>query len=179
MKKKLSVYNVTIAAILILILIIGSLIVFVNPTPKRTQKLNNIINEQPAATAKPVFRKDGELRFIDGKTNKEIKTINIEVADDDAEREQGLMYRDTMEENDGMLFLMETEEPQSFWMKNTIISLDILYADTDKRIVSIHKNCKPYSLDQITSAKPAIYVVEVNAGYTSKNNIKVGDVISF
>lgn len=179
MKKKLSVYNVTIAAILILILIIGSLIVFVNPTPKHTQKLNNVINEKSPAPAKPVFRKDGELRFIDGKTNKEITSISIEVADDDAAREQGLMYRDTMGENDGMLFLMETEEPQSFWMKNTIISLDILYADADRRIVSIHTNCKPYSLDQIISAKPAIYVVEVNAGYTSKNNIKVGDIISF
>ena len=179
MKKKLSVYNITIAVILVLIIVIGSLIVFVNPTPKRAHKPNAIMNEQPATTPKPVFRKDGELRFLDGKTNKMIANIEIEVADDDAEREQGLMYRDTMAENSGMLFLMETEEPQSFWMKNTIISLDIMYVGADKRIVSIHKNCKPYSLDQITSAKPALYVVEVNAGYTSKYKIKVGDVISF
>jgi len=179
MKKKLSVYNITIAIILVLILVIGSLIVFVNPAPKRVHKPDITVNEQPVTPAKPVFRRDGELRFLNDKTDKVIATIEIEIVDDDAERAQGLMYRDTMAENQGMLFLMETEEPQSFWMKNTIISLDILYADADRRIVSIHKNCKPYSLDQITSAKPAQYVVEVNAGYTSKYGIKAGDVISF
>ena len=176
MKQKLSVYNIAIVIILVLILVIGSLIIFVNPTPKRVKKPSNAVSEQPA---KPVFRKDGELRFLDGKTRKVITAIEIEVADDDAEREQGLMYRDTLPENAGMLFLMGTEETQSFWMKNTIISLDIMYADTDRRIVSIHENCRPYSLEQITSAKPAVYVVEVNAGYTSKYGIKVGDVISF
>lgn len=179
MKQKLSVYNIIIALILVLILIIGSLIIFVNPTPKRVHKSDKSMNDQPVTPAKPVFRKDGELRFIDGKTNKMIATIEIEVADDYTEREQGLMYRDTMAENSGMLFLMEAEEPQSFWMKNTIISLDIMYADSDRRIVSIHRNCKPYSLDQITSAKPAMFVVEVNAGYTLKHGIKAGDLISF
>jgi len=179
MKKKLSVYNITIVIILVLILVIGSLLIFVNPSPKRMHKPGNVATEQPVKPGKPVFRKDGELRFLDGKTSKVITTIEIEVADDNAEIEQGLMYRDTMAENAGMLFLMGTEEPQAFWMKNTIISLDIIYADAEKRIVSISRNCKPYSLDQIPSVKPALYVVEVNAGYTLKYNIKVGDVISF
>jgi len=179
MKQKLSIYNVTIAIILLLIIIIGSMIIFVHPAKKTVRKTAETINEQPAAPSKPVFRKDGELRFIDGKTTKVITTIDIEVADDNAEREQGLMYRDTMAENAGMLFMMETEEPQAFWMKNTILPLDILFADSDHRIVSIHTNCKPYSLDQIESGKPALYVVEVNAGYTAKYGIKVGDKISF
>ena len=179
MKLKLSVYNIIIAIILALILIIGSLIIFVNPVPKRVHKSDATMNEQPVATAKPVFRKDGELRFLEGKTNRTIATLEIEIADNDAEREQGLMYRDTMAENNGMLFLMEVAEPQTFWMKNTIISLDIIYADADKRIVSISKNCKPYSLEQIPSVKPALYVVEVNAGYTAQHGIKMGDVISF
>jgi hypothetical protein len=89
------------------------------------------------------------------------------------------MYRDTMPENAGMLFFMETEEIQSFWMKNTILSLDIIFVNSDKHIVSIHQNCKPYSLDQIISEKPALYVVEVNAGYTNRNGIKTGDQIVF
>ena len=179
MKQKLTVYNIIIAIIFTLILIIGSLIIFVNPAPKRAHKSDVTMNEQPATPAKPVFRKDGELRFLVGKTNRTIATLDIEVADNDAEREQGLMYRDTMAENNGMLFLMEVAEPQTFWMKNTIISLDIIYADADKRIVSISKNCKPYSLEQIPSVKPALYVVEVNAGYTAQHDIKVGDMISF
>jgi uncharacterized membrane protein (UPF0127 family) len=89
------------------------------------------------------------------------------------------MYRDSMAENVGMLFLMGIEELQAFWMKNTILPLDIMFVDSERRIVSIHRNCKPYSLDQIPSGKPAIFVVEVNAGYTEKYGIKVGDLISF
>ena len=179
MKRKISVYNITIAIILILIIIIGSMVIFVNPAKKSVRKPAGVLNEQASIPVKPVFRKDGELRFLDGKTSNVITSINIEIANDDAERAQGLMYRDTMDENNGMLFLMEIQEPQSFWMKNTILSLDIIYVDADKRIVSISKNCKPYSLEPILSEKPAMYVVEVNAGYTSKYGIKVGDLISF
>jgi hypothetical protein len=160
-------------------MIIGALILFVNPVKKPLRKPVISENEQQTTPQKPVFRKDGELRFVNGKTNKVITVIEIEVADDDAEREQGLMYRDTMAENAGMLFLMSAEEPQAFWMKNTILPLDIIYAGSDRRIVSIHKNCTPYSLDQIPSEKPAMYVVEVNAGYTEKHGVKVGDMISF
>jgi uncharacterized protein len=179
MKRKLSVYNITIAVILILIIVIGSLVLFVNPAPKHVRKPSVTMNEQPSTPPKPVFRKDGELRFMNEKSNKVIAAIDIEVADDNAEREQGLMYRDTMAENAGMLFLMETEEIQTFWMKNTVLPLDIIFVDSDRRIVSIHRNCTPYSLDQIPSVKPALYVVEVNAGYTVKYGIKTGDMISF
>ena len=179
MKQKLSVYNLAIIVILLLIILIGSLMLFVNPNKKPARKPAVTANEQPATPAKPVFRKDGELRFLDAKTSQVISAIDVEVAATDASREQGLMYRDTMAENTGMLFLMGTEEMQSFWMKNTIISLDIIYVDSDRRIVSIHKNCIPYSLDQIHSAAPALYVVEVVAGYTDKYKIEAGDRVSF
>jgi len=179
MKRKIPVYNIVIVLILSLIIIIGSMVVFLNPERKTHKKTEISNSETPAAPVKPVFRKDGELRFLEGKTFNPITTIDIEVADTDPEKEQGLMYRDTMSENRGMLFLMGTEDTQSFWMKNTIISLDIIYVNSERRIVSIHKNTKPYSLEQIISAKPAMYVVEVNAGYTDKYGIKVNDLISF
>ncbi len=179
MKRKLSVYNITITTILVLILVIGSSILFFNPVNKPVRKPEAAVNEQPAMPKNPVFRKDGELRFVSARSNKVITSIDIEVADNDAEREQGLMYRDTMAENNGMLFLMDKEEPQTFWMKNTILSLDIIYADSERQIVSINRNCTPYSLDQIPSGKPALYVVEVNAGYAERHNLKVGDLISF
>jgi uncharacterized membrane protein (UPF0127 family) len=179
MNRKLSAYNMTIAIILLLIITIGFMIMFVNPVKKPSLKSASIVYEQPAVPAKPVFRKDGELRFLEGKTSKVRSAIDIEIADNIAEREQGLMFRDTMAQNAGMLFLMETEEIQAFWMKNTILSLDIIFVDSDRRIVSIKSNCKPYSLDQIESVKPALYVVEVNAGYTAKQGINAGDMISF
>jgi uncharacterized membrane protein (UPF0127 family) len=179
MPHKFSTYNIAIATILLLIVVIGLLILFMNPSKKRTRKLVNTTIVEKPEKPNPVFRKDGELRFLNGKTNEVITAIDIEVADDDAEREQGLMYRDSMAENSGMLFLMETEELQAFWMKNTILPLDIMFVDSERRIVSIHRNCRPYSLDQIPSGKPAIFVVEVNAGYTEKHGIMVGDLISF
>lgn len=71
---------------------------------------------------------------MDGKTTNVITTIDIEIADNDTERAQGLMFRDSMPENAGML-LMETEEPQAFWMKNTILSLDIMFVNADRRAI--------------------------------------------
>lgn len=179
MKKKLSVYNIIIATILILIIIIGSMVIFVNPAKKSMHKPAITINDKTSAASKPVFRNDGELRFLNGKTNEIITTIDIEVADDEAEKAQGLMYRDTMAENQGMLFLMGIEEPQAFWMKNTILSLDLIFVNSDRRIVTIQSKSKPFSLEQIPSVKPALYVVEVIAGFTEKHGIKVGDMISF
>jgi len=179
MKRKLTTYHIFIAVILTMIVLIGSMMIFINPDKRPSRKPEISAEVQTATPPKPVFRKDGELSFLENKTNKVIARIDIEVADNDAEREQGLMYRDTMAENNGMLFLMETEEMQAFWMKNTILPLDILFVDSERRIVNIHKNCKPYSLDQLPSAKPALYVVEVNAGYTDKFGIKPGDLIAF
>lgn len=179
MKRKLTVYNITIAVILVLIIVIGSMVLFVNPEKRAMHKPVEKKTEEPANPSKPVFRKDGELRFLKSGSNTVITRIDIEVASNDAAREQGLMYRDAMAENNGMLFMMGTEEMQAFWMKNTIIPLDILYVDSERRIVSIHKNTTPFSLDQIQSDKPALYVVEVNAGYTDKHGIAVGDFISF
>ena len=179
MKIKPSIYSITLAVILLLIILIGSMVLFVNPDNPGVRKSSDMVNEQPAKPAKPAFRKDGELKFLKAVSNTVIASIEIEVASNDAAREQGLMYRDTMAGNAGMLFMMGTEEMQAFWMKNTIIPLDILYADSERRIVSIHKNTTPYSLDQIQSDKPALYVVEVNAGYTDRQGIVIGDFISF
>lgn len=127
----------------------------------------------------PVFIKQGELKFISQDGKKIISQIDIELAANDEKRTQGLMWRRKMEDHQGMLFVMEEEELQSFWMLNTYISLDIIFIDQDRQIVTIRSNTKPQSLDPVTSDKPALYVVEVNAGYCSKYGISVGDRIEF
>ncbi len=78
-----------------------------------------------------------------------------------------------------MLFIMDREEIQSFWMLNTYISLDILFVDAEKRIVTIRPDTTPQSLDSVASDKPALYVVEVNAGFCKKHGISTGDRIEF
>lgn len=125
------------------------------------------------------FKKEGELSFIDAESGEEITRIVIEKAETPEEQEIGLMYRREMQENQGMLFIGQEEEQKGFWMKNTYISLDILYVNAAKEIVSIAKYAKPESTESIPSEAPAQYVVEVVAGFCDKYGIGKGDKISF
>jgi len=107
----------------------------------------------------------------------------VEVADDDAERERGLMFRDAMAEGDGMLFIHERQEPLAYWMKNTRIGLDILYFDEARRLVSQQRDVPPCSLGDrcppYPSDAPARYVLELNAGQAAKLNLQNGVELRF
>ncbi len=124
------------------------------------------------------FTKQGNVYFQDKNKNL-VKQIDVEIADTDEKRHYGLMFREKMEENQGMLFIFDTEEPEGFYMKNTIISLDIVFINSKKQIVKIFPNTIPFSEQDLPSGKPAIYVVEVVAGFTNKYNIKEGDFIDW
>jgi uncharacterized protein len=117
----------------------------------------------------PQFRKDGELS-ING-----IK-FDFELAED---HEMGLMYRLEMLANCGMLFAYEAAEPTSFWMKNTYISLDIIFIDENNKIINICKNTTPKSTKSLRSERPAMYILEINAGLSDKYGIKSGDKVDF
>jgi uncharacterized protein len=131
------------------------------------------------AADEPQFIKEGELRFLEKKNNKRIVTIDIEIADNDYERTRGLMYRHSLPDNAGMLFIFEKTGPLSFWMRNTYIPLDIIFADEKKQIITIYKKTEPLSYNNIPSKKDAKYVVEVNAGFCDKYGISVGDSLAF
>ena len=124
------------------------------------------------------FRKDGELTF-QNKNGEFISSIDLEFAETAKERAQGLMYRTELGENQGMLFIFPAEEIQSFWMHNTVLPLDMIFVNSNLEIVTIRKNTKPYDDSSYPSTKPAQYVIEVNAGYTDKFNINVGDKVVF
>ena len=124
------------------------------------------------------FTKNGELTFTSAK-GEFLAKIDIEIAETEAKREQGLMYRNSMEENQGMLFIFEKDEYQSFWMKNTVIPLDMIFVNSHFKIVTIRKNAHPFDLSSYSSTAPAKYVIEVNAGFCDKYGIKEGDKISF
>jgi uncharacterized membrane protein (UPF0127 family) len=145
---------------------------------------NQTPKEKPVEAATPqqqenAFKKQGDLKFIRSTDNTSITSIAIEIAKDEFSREKGLMYRRNMEELEGMLFVFDDAAPRSFWMKNTYISLDIIYVAADKKIVSIQKSAIPLSEESLPSEKDAMYVVEVNAGFCDKYNITAGDKISF
>ncbi len=133
----------------------------------------------PKAPAGPTFTKQGELQFLDGNSGALLKAIDIEVKQDDYGRQQGMMWRRSMEDNQGMLFIMERAEPQSFWMLNTFISLDIIFVDESFQILNIREKVPPETLDPQPSTGNALYVVEVAGGFCQKYGVKAGDKISF
>jgi uncharacterized protein len=107
----------------------------------------------------------------------------VEVADDDAERARGLMFRDELAANHGMLFIHEREEPQAYWMKNTHIPLDILFFDGARRLVTQQRDVPPCSLGDACppypSGEPARYVLELNAGEAARLNLEDGVELKF
>ena len=163
-----------------IVFVLALVVVYVVGTNIQTEKLQpaSVSSTKTQARSAVAFVKEGELRFLDGRDNLR-SAIDIEIADDEASRMQGLMYRDSMAENQGMLFVFPDEAERSFWMENTILPLDIIYIDARNRIVTIQKNTVPYSRDSIPSNGPAKYVVEVNAGYCDRHSVKVGDHIEW
>ena len=102
----------------------------------------------------------------------------VEVADDDAERARGLMFRDELATGHGMIFVHDREEPQSYWMKNTKIPLDILYFDDARKLVAQQRDVPPCSAGDACpsypSHAPARYVLELNAGEAAKLKLENG-----
>ena len=139
----------------------------------------NPTNSNPETMPEPKFQKEGELYFQNPSTGKAISKIDIEKADTEVDRQFGLMFRKSMPEDEGMLFLFETSEQQSFWMRNTYIPLDIMFVDENGVITTIHENVKTQSDASLPSNGPAKYVVEVNGGYAQRHGIKLGDKISW
>lgn len=131
------------------------------------------------AASEPEFVKEGELAFLRNQGKKRIAVIDIEIADNDYERMRGLMFRHSLPRRAGMLFIFERPEPRSFWMRNTYIPLDIIFADEKGRITAIHKKTEPLSYEPIRSNSGVKYVVEVNAGFCDQYGIRVGDWIRF
>ncbi|TLX20873.1 DUF192 domain-containing protein [Thermomonas fusca] len=109
--------------------------------------------------------------------------FSVELADDDAERARGLMFRDAMADDRGMLFIHDAQEPQAYWMKNTKIALDILYFDNDRKLVAQQRDVPPCSLGDACpsypSNAPARYVLELNAGQAEKLKLQDGATLTF
>ena len=105
-------------------------------------------------------------------------TFAVEIARTDAARERGLMFRTHMAVDHGMLFVFPDSEPRYFWMKNTLIPLDIIFFDAHKQFINVSADTPPCKADPCptyASAAPAQYVLELNAGMAAKLGLKPGD----
>jgi uncharacterized membrane protein (UPF0127 family) len=103
--------------------------------------------------------------------------IKAEVAANDPERQQGLMHREKMDSNAGMVFVFDQANTQCMWMKNTLLPLSVAFIDLDGKIVNI-EDMQPHTLDSHCSAKPVKYALEMNLGWFKAKNIKPGSKIA-
>ena len=106
--------------------------------------------------------------------------IDVEIADNDASRDQGLMFRTALAPGHGMLFIFDDSEVQTFWMKNTLIPLDMLFFDADRKLVSIQHRVPPCHADPCPvypSTGPAMYVLELAAGTSRRIGVRGGSVL--
>ena len=123
----------------------------------------------------PALKVNGKLYFINSLHNDTLAVISIEIADDAQRRQAGLMFRYNLAESSGMVFVYEKEKKLNFWMKNTFIPLDIIFVNFRKEIITIIENAVPKSETSLPSRLPALYAIEVNAGYCRRNHIQLGD----
>lgn len=104
------------------------------------------------------------------------RSIRVEVAANSADRRLGLMYRESLPEDHGMLFIFRVEKVRSFWMKNTPLPLSIAFADSGGKIVHI-ADLEPHSTDPVWSVRPAKLALEMNRGWFARRGVFVGDAI--
>lgn len=145
----------------------------VKPHPTAEKSLQTVPDQQAPA-----------IQFQKGRISFGKKLINDEIAKTPQQHERGLMYRNSLPKDEGMLFIFDEERTLSFWMKNTYIDLAIAYFDKNQKIVDIQEMKATNSLmleepPSYPSAKPALYALEMNSGWFKKNNIKIGDQFSF
>ena len=131
--------------------------------------------EVSAVESNIAFRNDGTLDIV--RNGQTIRTLNIEIADTDETRQKGMMERTSFPADTGMLFIMEQERVQQFWMGNTPLSLDLIFIGANYQVVDIAKEAEPYSPESIVSRVPALYVLEVPGGFSDVNGIVEGDEI--
>lgn len=124
-------------------------------------------------------RADNDKLSITNKKGKALAAYTVEVAIDDEARARGLMNRKTMPRDHGMLFIFPTVAENAFWMKNTLIPLDMIFINADGTIRSIHPMAEPESRKIIKSGGPVKAGLEINGGEAKKKGLKPGDTVHF
>jgi len=138
-----------------------------SPPPSEPPKQDETKNKEKVVKA-VFYNADGQkAQFI------------LEVASTEAERAKGLMFRRSLQDGHGMLFVFEKEEVQTFWMKNTYIPLDMVFINANMEVVGVIESAKPLTEDTLSVPEPSLYVVEIKAYFARKHGIKKGTKVKF
>ncbi|MGB5271652.1 MAG: DUF192 domain-containing protein [Eudoraea sp.] len=137
-------------------------------------------DQKKVVKTEPVtFTKEGELTIFRQQSDSVIIKYNIEIAESDYETQTGLMYRESMEMDQGMFFIFPDVVFHSFYMKNTKIPLDLIFIDEELKIASYKENAQPLDETGLSSEVPVQYVLELNAGQRKQYALEVGDRIEY
>jgi len=165
--------RLTVIDLLVVIVVVIGLMLFYQFSVDRAIKIQDEVNKTEANTAQL-----GLVTFFDDENRQNVKII-VEVAQTNYEQTKGLMFREDIPENQGMLFIYPDEDIRHFWMKNTSVSLDIIFVNAAYKIITIQKETVPYSERLYPSTAPAQFVVEVRSGFTDRYAIREGQRISW
>jgi hypothetical protein len=116
------------------------------------------------------------IKAADGATR---AVVNLEIANTPSARELGLMYRQHLDENAGMIFVFPAPDHLTFWMKNTEIPLDMIFADANGKILGIVASATPFSESSRSVEGESLYVLEVNGGFAKRHQVNAGDRLEF
>jgi uncharacterized protein len=131
----------------------------------------------PATPPKPAAPYTGPKVFVQSQTG-EVE-VKVEVVATEAKIQKGLMFREHLPLDAGMLFMMGEEREHPFWMRNTLIPLDMLFIGKDLKVAGIVENAEPLTESLRTIGKPSFYVLEVNGGWAKQNHVTAGAQVRF
>jgi uncharacterized protein len=160
------------------LLVIAAFVLVYVVSNRPLHRMNTIDTHPTSNAAAPAFELEGKLIFW-GSGQQPVAEFMVEIADDAYSREKGMMHRYYIPDTVGMLFIFPQEDHRFFWMKDTPSSLDIIYADKEFRIVSIHENTPPHSLETIPSGDKAKYVIELKAGSVARFELTRAKTFSY
>jgi uncharacterized membrane protein (UPF0127 family) len=120
---------------------------------------------------------EGEYAYLSGSWGQ--VRFQVEVANSDITRAKGLMGRTSLPKFSGMIFIYDNPQIVSFWMKNTLLPLDVLYFQSDGRLLDIHEDTVPGSLEPLVSSGPVQFVLEINGGLSKTLNFNSDTVLKF
>ncbi len=141
--------------------------------------------DQPAPSTAPstattaISLQSGETRVRVHASGGKAAEVVAEIADDREERSQGLMHRENLPQDRGMLFVYELEGDYAFWMKNTLIPLDMIFIDKARRVVGIVESAQPHTTEPRRVGTPSRYILEVNGGWAEEHQVAIGDRVDF
>lgn len=118
----------------------------------------------------------GRVTLVDAYGGKHV--VEVEIAATHTTRTRGLMWRTELADGKGMLFIFKQQQPLTFWMKNTLIPLDMIFIDADLQIVGVVENAEPKTFTSRGVGTPSLFVLEVQAGWWAKKALKVGSAVT-